>query len=383
MVKGQELLALTRMTRKQFRREDAEDEYKILRTPYGAAIAQRTHDTPRIICSREEDCAKLDIKSPLFVCAPMVRYSKLPFRKLVSNYGCDLAYTPMIFAQCFLNSEKCRDVEFSTDEEDRPIVQFASNKPVEFAGAAALVYGQVRGIDLNCGCPKHEVRKGGYGSKMLDEPELIADIYPISKSVDLCQKLEHAGISHIAVHGRTKDMRGEKPDIGAIATIKAAVKIPVYANGDCKSYEEALEMTRITKADGIMVANGLLANPALFGGHPKTPWRCFDLNDSLEMTFDNFHHHLMFMLRAVLPKQQRIAFNELRSDGKIGEEDKGEKKGMLVFFLVISHPSYCFCYLFIMTVCSGVQTRRDELQLRLSQVTPAFIFLNLYNFLSH
>lgn len=56
-------------------------------------------------------------------------------------YGCDLAYTPMIFASEFVASEKCRKVEFVTNENDFPIVQFAANKPVDFANAAELVYG--------------------------------------------------------------------------------------------------------------------------------------------------------------------------------------------------------------------------------------------------
>lgn len=56
-------------------------------------------------------------------------------------YGCDLAYTPMIYASAFVASEKCREVEFITDDNDFPIVQFAANTPTDFANAAELVYG--------------------------------------------------------------------------------------------------------------------------------------------------------------------------------------------------------------------------------------------------
>ncbi|KAI1732297.1 dihydrouridine synthase (Dus) domain-containing protein [Ditylenchus destructor] len=299
-----------------------------------------SHERRRIIRFKSEDCKQMDLGSPLFICAPMVRYSKYSFRQLVYSYGCDLAYTPMIYAHCFLASQKSRDVEFPSVDDDNPIVQFAANKPEDFASAAELVFGRSRGIDLNCGCPKHDVRKDGFGSKLLDDPELVWDIvrhtrarisdpnftvstkiriqYPIRKTVDLCQKLEHAGVSHIAVHGRTKDMRDhEIPDFDSIATIKAAVGIPVYANGGCKSYDDALEIAQKTKVDGIMAANGILANPAMFGGHARTPSICIEdwlnLGDTANMPFDPFHRHLMFMLRPLLPKQKRIAFNDLKS----------------------------------------------------------------------
>lgn len=141
----------------------------------------------------------------------VLKQFRLPFRKLVSKYGCDIAYTPMIFACGYIASEECRLSEFTTDAFDNPVVQFAANKPEEFATVAEMVYGQCRGIDLNCGCPKANVRKGGHGSKLLESPDLIADIikqtrarisdpefivsakirirYPIEQTVDLCRKV--------------------------------------------------------------------------------------------------------------------------------------------------------------------------------------------------
>lgn len=131
-----------------------------------------------------------------------------------------------------------------------------------------------RGIDLNCGCPKRDVRQCGYGSQLLDDPQLVAEIMratrarlpydeeftisakiriqlPLARTVELCRRLEAAGISHIAVHARTRDMRGsERAQIDAVGVVKAAVRVPVYANGDCRTYEEALEIARVTRADG-------------------------------------------------------------------------------------------------------------------------------------
>ena len=74
-----------------------------------------------------------DLELPIRICAPMVRYSKLPFRMLVRLYDCDIAYTPMIMADSFSSSEAARDNEFTTNSMDRPlIVQFASNNVEDF-----------------------------------------------------------------------------------------------------------------------------------------------------------------------------------------------------------------------------------------------------------
>ena len=110
---------------------------------------------------------------PVKICAPMVRYSKLAFRNLVRLYDCDLAFSPMILADSFFQSQKARDNEFTINEveylmlvfskivkpiliqEDKPlIVQFAANKAEFFSGAAELVARYCNGVDLNCGCPQ-------------------------------------------------------------------------------------------------------------------------------------------------------------------------------------------------------------------------------------
>ncbi|VDN33600.1 unnamed protein product [Gongylonema pulchrum] len=107
-----------------------------------------------------EDCEQMGMRTvPLFVAAPMVRYSRLPFRLLVRAYSADVAFTPMIYAKHFVASEKCREAEFITSiglsfnalstfvrleqfyvNSDQPtIVQFATNDPEEFAEAAMFV----------------------------------------------------------------------------------------------------------------------------------------------------------------------------------------------------------------------------------------------------
>ncbi|CAH8645350.1 unnamed protein product [Heterobilharzia americana] len=111
------------------------------------------------------------------ISAPMVRYTKLPFRLLLRQYDVDLVHTPMILANSFIRSEKARNIDFTTCPDDRPlIVQLASNDPCEFAMATEMLAPYCDGVDLNCGCPQSWAMRCGLGSALLKEPEKIADI---------------------------------------------------------------------------------------------------------------------------------------------------------------------------------------------------------------
>ncbi|CAI5445274.1 unnamed protein product [Caenorhabditis angaria] len=280
----------------------------------------------------------MDENRPLFYLAPMVRYSKLAFRQLVRLYDVDVCYTPMIYAKNFLESEKCRNSELTVCEGDSPlIVQFATDDPIIMADAAEMVYGISTGIDLNCGCPKHDVRSKGFGSALLSKPELLADMvkqtrarisdssfsvslkirinHNIEKTVDLCRKAEAAGVTHLTVHGRTPSQHAEPIDVEAIRIVKSSVTVPIIANGGISTRKEALELAEMTGVDGIMVANGLLNNPALFAGFEYTPRDCVEnfmrLSKVHGLDWLLYHQHLQYMLRPVLTPSQRRIFNEL------------------------------------------------------------------------
>lgn len=107
----------------------------------------------------------------------MVRYSKLPFRQLVRNYGVDLAYTPMLVAKEFIRHPHARYTEFSTNSEDSPLIaQFAAKDPVTLARAAEMVYPYVDGVDLNCGCPQTWACQEGIGAGLMVNPEAVRDM---------------------------------------------------------------------------------------------------------------------------------------------------------------------------------------------------------------
>lgn len=83
----------------------------------------------------------------------------------------------MILTDSFCRSEKARQVEFSTNINDTPLIgQFAANNLHEYLSSAEMLFPYVDGVDLNCGCPQRWAMQSGYGSAMLSTPELMKDL---------------------------------------------------------------------------------------------------------------------------------------------------------------------------------------------------------------
>jgi len=286
------------------------------------------------------------------IAAPMVRYSKLPFRLLCRAWGCDVAYTPMIVADSFVAADKARFMGFSTNTADRPLIaQFAASDACVMERAAALIATHCDAVDVNCGCPQKWAMADGIGAALLADVELVRDMVrrvraggdlPISikirtssdlrKTVDLCRAVEAAGVAFVTVHGRTHRQRSSEPvDLAAIKLVKESVAVPVIANGDVFSLTDARRIVAETGCDGTMAARGLLANPALYDarGFEQPPIECVGqfmrLGVQLGFDFDTVHHHLQWMLTCHLSSADRKEFNGLNSMG--GVYDFFERRG--------------------------------------------------------
>ncbi|XP_022947361.1 tRNA-dihydrouridine(16/17) synthase [NAD(P)(+)]-like [Cucurbita moschata] len=232
---------------------------------------------------------------PKLIVAPMVDNSELPFRLLCRKYGAEAAYTPMLHSRIFTENDKYRNVEFTTCQEDRPLfVQFCANDPDVLLEAARRVEPYCDYVDLNLGCPQRIAKRGNYGAFLMDNLPLVKAIVeklasnlevPVSckirifpnlqDTINYARMLEEAGCSLLAVHGRTRDEKDGKKfraNWSAITAVKNAVRIPVLANGNIRHMEDVYDCLKETRVEGVLSAETLLENPALFAGFRTAEW---------------------------------------------------------------------------------------------------------------
>eukprot|EP00928_Gymnodinium_smaydae_P038446 TRINITY_DN26520_c0_g1_i1.p1 TRINITY_DN26520_c0_g1~~TRINITY_DN26520_c0_g1_i1.p1 ORF type:complete len:402 (-),score=44.36 TRINITY_DN26520_c0_g1_i1:203-1408(-) len=232
------------------------------------------------------------IGRPRWIVAPMVDQSELPFRLLTRRYGAQLCFTPMVNSNQFVKSVTYRqEILNEARPEDRPlIVQFAGHDPSTLLQAARYVEHMCDAVDLNLGCPQGIARRGRYGAYLLEEEDLVVHIVQalssklsipvtckirlfrddLDRTLRLCQRLQDAGCSMLTVHGRTRYQN--KETVGecnweAIAAVKAAIRIPVIANGGIASFSDLHNCMRVTGVDGVMSSEAVLENPALFANN--------------------------------------------------------------------------------------------------------------------
>ena len=226
--------------------------------------------------------------------SPLAGVSDRIFRQLVRRWAPDaLLFTEMVNATS-LELGHGRLKMDGLHEETGPIgVQLFDHHPVAMADAArrAADAGAFL-IDINMGCPVRKIARKGGGSGLIRDPDLACRIVetvvaavglPVTvktrlgwcgehnaggteAAVNWCRRLEAAGARMLTLHGRTREQRfSGTADWNAIAAVKAALNIPVIANGDVNSPEEALRCLRITGADGVMVGRGSMGAPWLVG----------------------------------------------------------------------------------------------------------------------
>lgn len=281
---------------------------------------------------------KTEQKRPAFNAGPMVRYSKLPFRELCRDFDTDIVYTPMILAREFVRNDVARLSDFTTNAKDRcVIVQVGVNNVEDLLKVVEMIHPYVDGIGINCGCPIKEQVREGIGAALMGQADLVASmvkavkdkygasvcletkirIHPdIQETIDFVKKVELSGVDFITVHGRTKNTRSSIPvDLEAIKLVKQTVSVPVVANGDCFSLEQAYEIAEFTGVDGVMSARGILANPALFAGYKNTPWKAIELfwdyATAYGLPYRIIQHHLAQMLDGVIHRKYIKELNEV------------------------------------------------------------------------
>ena len=258
----------------------------------------------------------------LFV-APMAGVTDRPFRQLCKRLGAGYAVSEMVTSRRDLwHSLKTSRRADHTGETEPISVQIAGTNAEMMAEAAA--YNIDRGaqiIDINMGCPAKKVCNQWAGSALMQDEALALSIVeavvaacsphrvPVTlkmrtgwcashrNAVSIARAAESAGVAMITVHGRTREQgyKGEA-EYDTIASVKAAVGVPVVANGDIDSPEKAREVLLRTGADAVMIGRAAQGRPWIFrevahflatGDHLPAP----EVTEAKRWLVEHLHEH--------------------------------------------------------------------------------------------
>ncbi len=225
------------------------------------------------------------------VLAPMAGVTDAAFRQICAELGAGCTYTELVSAKalCY-QGEKSKLLLRPFAGESPFVAQIFGNEEDSMAEGAAVA-AEVSGadmIDINMGCPMSKVVTHGDGCALMKDPEKATRIaeavvkavkVPVTvkmrrgwdkgsiNAVELSRMLESVGVSAVTVHGRTRaQLYSGQADWNTIRDVKNAVKIPVIANGDVFSPEDAVRILHFTGADAAMIGRGSFGNPWIFAG---------------------------------------------------------------------------------------------------------------------
>ena len=235
--------------------------------------------------------------------APLAGYSNPVYRRQCIQYGASMTVSEMISDKALhYKNKKTQEMCRIFDDEHPVALQLFGSDPETMAEAAEYLteHTSCDCIDINMGCPVPKVIKSEAGSWLMRHPQKAYEAVKAVRThtdrpvtvkiragwsaqeincVEIAKLCEEAGASAVAVHGRTRTQMYEgKSDPEYIRMVREAVSIPVYANGDIRTVQDADRILEITKADGIMIGRGLLGRPyflaelrAHFEGRDWTP----------------------------------------------------------------------------------------------------------------
>jgi len=227
------------------------------------------------------------LRNALFV-APMAGVTDRAFRILARRFGAGLAVSEMVSARPELRASRKSQLRLDHAGEPGPVsVQIAGADPAMMAEAARdNVARGAQLIDINMGCPAKKVCNAYAGSALLADEARVARILeavvaavdvPVTlkirtgpsperrNAVRIARLAEAAGVRLLVIHGRTRACGfGGRAEYDTLAEVKSRIGIPVIANGDIETPQQAREVLARTGADGLMIGRAAFGRPWLF-----------------------------------------------------------------------------------------------------------------------
>ncbi len=222
------------------------------------------------------------------ILAPMSGVTDAGMRRIARRFGASLTVSEMVASDSYVKGDEESRLRAEGEGIFPHVVQIAGRDPHWMGEAARLAEASGADIvDINMGCPAKKVTGGYAGSALMRTPDLALRLIEATvasvgipvilkmrlgwdghclNAAELAQRAEQAGVAAITIHGRTRaQFYTGRADWRAIRAIKDAVNVPVIANGDCATSDDAHNMLEESGADAAMVGRAALGQPWLIG----------------------------------------------------------------------------------------------------------------------